>query len=262
MKDVTIVTGPLRSGTSCVTGLLVLCGFDLGRNVRILRDPTPMNPRGHFEPDLLFAINERLLQESGKKNGIFSPPAGADLLNLAAQRERYFRLFMRKFDGELCKDPLLCLTIAAWKKFWPELQRAVFCLRHPLAVAASMRDRYGLPLPEGVSLWHTYTRSFVENSARIAVYLFDFDQFCRQPVSTFAHLLEGLGRPLATEILRDHIEAFFHPPYAEWNFDALIWRESPSQVKDLYYALRNIANDHTDPKKPLGFRLVEGGARL
>ena len=52
MNKVTIVTGPLRSGTSCVTGLLELCGFDLGKNVRILRNPTPMNPRGHFEPDL------------------------------------------------------------------------------------------------------------------------------------------------------------------------------------------------------------------
>ena len=45
IKEASIVTGPMRSGTSCVTGLLERCGFDLGRNIRVLRDSTPMNPR-------------------------------------------------------------------------------------------------------------------------------------------------------------------------------------------------------------------------
>lgn len=58
MTSVTLVTGPLCSGTSCVTGLLELCGFDLGRRVRILRNPTDYNPKGHFEPDLLVTISE------------------------------------------------------------------------------------------------------------------------------------------------------------------------------------------------------------
>ncbi len=64
MKEVTIVTGPMRSGTSCTTGLLERCGLDLGRNIRILRNKTEFNPSGHFEADLLFTINERLIVET------------------------------------------------------------------------------------------------------------------------------------------------------------------------------------------------------
>ena len=73
MKVIIVVTGPMRSGTSCVTGMLERCGFDLGRNVRILRKKTRYNPTGHFEPDLLYAINERLLSESSNNtNGEYN----------------------------------------------------------------------------------------------------------------------------------------------------------------------------------------------
>jgi hypothetical protein len=75
----------MRSGTSCVTGLLELCGFDLGRNIRVLRNPTPMNPRGQFEHDLLFTVNERLLVETGILYGVFVPPPHDELMALAAK---------------------------------------------------------------------------------------------------------------------------------------------------------------------------------
>lgn len=59
-----------------MTGLLELCGLDLGKNIRILRDPTEYNLKGHFEHDLLFTVNERLLIESGEEGaGVFSVPS-------------------------------------------------------------------------------------------------------------------------------------------------------------------------------------------
>ena len=195
-RDVTIVTGPLRSGTSCVTGLLELSGFDLGRNVRILRRPSEHNPRGHLEPDLLFTINERLLIEaSGGGCGVLRVPEREALAGLAGKRERYFRLNIRKFDGELCKDPRLCLTLPFWERHWPELRRAVFCLRHPMAVARSMQKRYGISRSEGLELWHTYSRRFFQADKRCRVFVFDFDAFARDPIVEFAPLLDWLGRP-------------------------------------------------------------------
>jgi hypothetical protein len=202
----------MRSGTSCVTGLLELCGFDLGRNIRVLRNETPMNPRGHFEHDLLFAVNERLLIEIAPFWGIFAPPPRDELMALAAKRQNYFRIFLKEFDGELCKDPLFCLTLSAWLDVWPELSRAVFCLRHPAEVAVSMRKRYGTNFDEGLRIWREYSLSFFENSERINVFIFDYNRFCREPLDTFAELLNWFGRPIDLETLRNNIASFWSAP--------------------------------------------------
>jgi hypothetical protein len=212
MRETAVVTGPMRSGTSCVTGLLELCGFDLGRNIRVLRDPTPMNPRGHFEHDLLFAINERLLTEISPLWGIFMPPPREEIMELAAKRQNYFRVFLKEFDGELCKDPLFCLTLAAWRNAWPELCRAVFCVRHPAEVAMSMSKRYGTDFDEGLRVWREYSLRFIENSDGMSVFFFDYNRFCGEPLNTFAELLKWLSRPADSETLRGDIASFWSAP--------------------------------------------------
>ncbi|MDR3265489.1 MAG: hypothetical protein LBT15_05725 [Synergistaceae bacterium] len=239
MREASIVTGPMRSGTSCVTGLLELCGFDLGRNIRVLRNPTPMNPRGHFEHDLLFAINERLLVEAGPCGGLFTPPPREELAALAANRQKYFRIFLKEFDGELCKDPLFCLTLAAWLDVWPELRRAVFCLRNPAEVAVSMRKRYGTDFHEGLRVWREYSLRFIENSNRINVFIFDYNRFCREPLDTFSELLNWFGRPVDLEILRGHIASFWSAPTStpspDSDGDAL-----PDDIQKLYLDLLEV----------------------
>jgi hypothetical protein len=237
MRETTIVTGPMRSGTSCVTGLLELCGFDLGRNIRVLRDPTPMNPRGHFEHDLLFAVNERLLTEINPFWGIFAPAPSDEIMALAAKRQKYFQIFLREFDGELCKDPLFCLTLAAWRDAWPELRRAVFCLRHPAEVAASMDKRYGTGFDESLRIWSEYSRRFIENSEGMDAFIFDFNRFCHEPAETFAELLDWLGRPADPETLRDTIASFWSAPASALPSGS---GESalPDDVRKLYSTLR------------------------
>jgi len=242
MSAITIVTGPLRSGTSCVTGMLERCGFNLGQHVRILRNETPMNPKGHFEPDLLYAINERLLVETpgGIWNPLCPPPEKA-LSELAFARERYFQLFIRKFDGELCKDPLFCLTLPFWERHWPELHRAIFCLRHPLAVAYSMHQRYMISLERGVELWQTYTMRFFQSHKRSQVFVLDFDAFTSAPVSTFDKLLNWLERPLPQQELLRRFDGFFDTEYVHWNYGAAELETIPVDIRDLYATLRSQA---------------------
>lgn len=242
MKAITIITGPLRSGTSCVTGALERCGFDLGQNVRILRNETPMNPKGHFEPDLLYAINERLLLETpnGTWNPLHIPPEDA-LAELAAARERYFHQFIRQFDGEICKDPLFCLTLPFWERQWPELRRAVFCLRHPLAVARSMNERYWISIELGVKLWQTYTSRFFECRKRSQVFVLDFDAFASNPVPVFTELLNWLKRPLPEEEFLQRFDGFFDSKYVHWEYGKAELEKLPDSIRDLYATLRSRA---------------------
>lgn len=253
MKEVTIVTGPMRSGTSCVTGFLELCGFDLGRNIRVLRNETPMNPKGHFELDLLFTINERLLIESGPGNGIFTPPNTREIMELAAKRDKYFRLFLKKFDGNLCKDPLFCLTLGAWKRYWPELQRVVFCLRNPLSVALSMQARYGLSPDCGIRLWDQYTSGFLDNATGLNVYIIDFNRLCRAPLAAFSNLLQWLECPLDSQTLNRHIDNFFVSPPSDENSVAHLAQLIPEQTLNLYQFLSSKAKNHFPPKKDQNF---------
>lgn len=209
--QITAITGPMRSGTSCLTGLLELCGFDLGRRIRVLRNPTEFNCRGHFETDLLFTINNRLLEEvPGGFYNVFSVPDQDDLTTLASEREKYFRLFIQKFDGNLFKDPLLCLTYHLWEKRWPELNRVIFCLRHPLAVALSMQNRYMLSLDYCFNLWLTYVNRFFDSSKRSKVYIFDFDAFIESPAKSLANVLEWLGcAAVSQEDIQKHVSSFY-----------------------------------------------------
>jgi len=248
MTGITIVTGPMRSGTSCVTGFLELCGFDLGRNIRVLRNETSMNPKGHFELDLLFTINERLLVESGPGNGVFTPPKTREIRELAAQRDKYFSLFLKKFDGNLCKDPLFCLTLGAWKNYWPQLQRVVFCLRNPLSVALSMQARYGFSVDYGIRLWDLYTSSFLDNATGLNVFIVDFDRLCREPLAAFSNLLQWLECPLDSETLKQHIHSFFVPPRSSANSVAHLVELIPKQTLNVYKFL-SFEAEHLSPQK-------------
>ncbi len=237
----------MRSGTSCVTGLLERCGFDLGRNIRVLRDETEHNPRGHFEPDLLFAINERLLIEApGGQWGFLNPPPAQAIADLAAKRERYFQLFIRKFDGNLCKDPLFCLTLPFWEKHWAALQRVIFCLRDPIAAAESIDERYWIPVERGMELWQTYVDRFFGHHKRCRVYVFDFDAFCQTPVDEFARLLDWLGTPLSQAEVQKRLDGFWGAEYVHWLGKADDLRSMPEHTRESYLQIRSLAG----PLKP------------
>jgi hypothetical protein len=236
---VTVVTGPLRSGTSCLTGLLEYCGFDLGRNIRVLRKPTEHNPKGHFEADLLFTINSRLLFEAGEGDGIFQVPDAQALADLAANRPRYFQLFLRKFDGELCKDPLFCLTLRHWEAHWPALRRAIFCLRHPMAVARSIEKRYGISIQEGLELWQTYSTRFFCDTRRCEIFVFDFDAFQRKPQAVFTQVLDWLDRPQPEAELQKQLIGVWDETFVHWAFDETKLQSLPGPVRDWYLMLQS-----------------------
>jgi len=230
-SEVTLVTGPLRSGTSCLTGLLEQCGFDLGTNLDVLRAPSPHNPLGHFECSLLLTINKRLLLEADGRGELLRVPTLDALARLAPRRENYFKLFIREFDGDLCKDPLMCLTLPFWEPRWPALTRVVYCLRHPLAVARSMSRRYEIDVPGGLEAWLAYTRRLLDAPRRAAFHVFCFDNFQHRPVETLGRTLLWLRRPLDPESIRQKVASFYNRDHIHWAPDD---SDLPPQVEAVY----------------------------
>lgn len=221
-EGITAVTGCFRSGTSCLTGLLERCGFFLGKNVRVLRRPTEFNPKGHFETDLMVTINLRLITELRNPHGIpydiFTPPPFEDLEKHASERMKYFQMFIRKFDGNLVKDPLLSLTIPLWAKRWQKLNRVIFCLRDPVSTASSMEARYGLGQKKALQVHRIYKDFFINFAVPVfrkksAVYFFDFETFQKKPVKTLSTLLEWLNIPFPEKKAEESIKNFYEPSF-------------------------------------------------
>jgi len=234
-KTITVITGPLRSGTSCLTGLLEMCGFDLGKNIRVLKRPTEHNPKGHFETDLMFTINYRLIGETKPDFNFYNPPLHKDLKQHAESREKYFDLFTRKFDGNLLKDPLLCFTYSMWRQRWSRLGNAIYCLRNPLSVAKSMVKRYGFTLEQGLEAWQTYTDCFMKNMSAVEAdyYIFDFDAFQKNPIRILNGVLQWLEHPFDIKDIEKYIEEFYSADFVQSSTEALT-ADLPQEIRRKY----------------------------
>ena len=153
-----LVLGMHRSGTSAVAGALQLAGVNLGTD---LMAPGLDNPKGFFEHAGVVAIHERLLHALGRDwndarplpdGWLDTPPAAA----AAVQLEELLRAEFTGCPLWAVKDPRMCRLLPLW---WPVLARmgvqpaALFVLRHPDEVAASLSARNGWPPGLSRLLW-------------------------------------------------------------------------------------------------------------
>ncbi len=171
MSLTVVVLAMHRSGTSCVTRMLNLCGMDLG--ARLLDAPNISNMEGKWEAREAVEINERILAASG----------GAwDRVPARLEADEETRGRLSAFLGTLAaspvagwKDPRTVLTFPLWRPLLGAY-RIVACLRHPQSVAESLSEREGWPLDRGYDLWRSYNeRLLAITQQEPDVLWFDFD---------------------------------------------------------------------------------------
>lgn len=237
-RGIAAVTGMHRSGTSCVAGLLVRCGFSLGTSHRMLNDNASRfdNQRGHFENLGVVAINDAILGKAGGAWYRVPPPQSVE--SLAVPAGGLIGDFARLFNGTVIKDPRLSLTLPLWKRSCPSLSYAVFCVRHPLGVARSLASRNKMSLQMGLGLWLEYNLRLAESINGLTFAIVDFDQLTAQPTDTLCRLLSKLGVPFSEEKVGAEVDEFFDK---ELNHNPLSSEETaslPEDVKKLYTFLR------------------------
>jgi hypothetical protein len=159
-----LVMGAGRSGTSMVAGALSGAGYFMGEK---MLQPTPRNPKGYFESEVIEIINEDIL-----KTIVPRRPLGI-LGNFKKNRPREAQYWLARVPLntkircsedipsriESCiqkqpfcfKDPRFSYTLPIWKPF---LKNTVFiCVfRHPAKTASSFIKI----LPEATSLKKFY----------------------------------------------------------------------------------------------------------
>jgi hypothetical protein len=145
-----------RSGTSALTGVLRLLGFELGAD---LVRPNEFNPTGYWENQSVVRLNERILSHLGTSwADVFLPPYHLDRTDLREIFEVEARAHLDKaFAGKrawVLKDPRISMLTDFWLPYLRERNACfVHVVRHPIEVAASLERRDGFPMERGFLLW-------------------------------------------------------------------------------------------------------------
>ncbi len=180
----TIVLGMHRSGTSLCSHVLSLLGLDMADEA----SPHESNPKGHWERWEIVQLHDRVFQLFGQD--YYDPrhalplPAGW----WADPRVRLVRDEITQWMGERMKrsrrlglkDPRISRLLPMWREILFDLgvqARFVACLRHPDAVAHSLRARDALDLAEGQFRWLTYTADLINGLGDAPAIVLPYDRW-------------------------------------------------------------------------------------
>ncbi|MBL8772033.1 MAG: hypothetical protein JNK30_11690 [Phenylobacterium sp.] len=156
-----LVLGMHRSGTSAVTQLLALAGCDLPANVM---PGDEHNAKGYFEPWKIALFNDERLRAAGSA---WDDPFAYPFRPLPPDEEKGWLargadLFDEEFADAphpLMKDPRATVLLPFWRALMGQKgvsARCVIPVRHPLAVAGSLRRRDGFTDEKSVLVWTAY----------------------------------------------------------------------------------------------------------
>ncbi|PZQ64164.1 MAG: hypothetical protein DI570_06335 [Phenylobacterium zucineum] len=156
-----LVLGMHRSGTSAITQLLALAGAELPANVM---PGDEHNQKGYFEPWKIAIFNDERLRAAGSA---WDDPFAYPYRPLAdAEDQAWLGRALALFDEEfpkaawpLMKDPRATVLLPFWRRVLEARgvgARCVIPVRHPLAVAGSLRRRDGFAEQKSVLVWTAY----------------------------------------------------------------------------------------------------------
>ena len=155
-----MVLGSHRSGTSAMTHVMALSGFNLPGTIL---PPQPDNPAGFWESSVIVALNDEILaMRDARWHDIF-PPDDAPLLSnsgavILAKAEA---AIASEFGGAtpiVLKDPRISILTTFWKRVLERqgYQSAfLIMVRNPVEVAASLAKRNGFSHERGLLIWLT-----------------------------------------------------------------------------------------------------------
>ncbi len=222
MKDVILILGMHRSGTSALTRVINLLGAALPR---ALLGQNASNTRGHWESELMIAEHDALLAELGSSwtdwRQLKWPRKGSrkdkDI------RESFVQRLSDDFDIKnevvVVKEPRMCRfsepyieTLEAEKlNVYP-----VLMVRNPLEVAASLQARDGITKLDGLYLWltHMLEAEFASRGKpRSFIY---YDDLIQSPVESIEEISRaicetGIALPFKVSDVKRQVEDYVSP---------------------------------------------------
>lgn len=218
MKQVVLVLGMHRSGTSAIAGISHLLGASAPAT---MMQPAFDNPTGFWESQAIVELNEAILTTFGGHWYDCLPldPTSLDAKSRQALATHCASVVTREFgDAPLfvLKDPRFSLLLEFWLPAFAAIGVAIaplLALRHPAEVIASMRRRDNMPGDIAAPLWLHYTLEAERHTRDRPRAVLSYDRFmqdwrgCLARVSAEA----GITWPLPLESAAAAIDEFLRP---------------------------------------------------
>ena len=197
------IAGMHRSGTSMVARVLHIAGLYLGRE-EDLKGPSEHNRDGFWEHRKFVELNEEILNELG--GGWDCPPPFPDrwteaegLLRLKEKAEALLEEFADR-EPWGWKDPRNSLTLPFWMDRFPAM-KVVVCVRNPLEVVLSLRERNLSSYALSLILWRTYNERVLAATRPENRIVTHYDAFTDDQRREVRRLLDFLGMPATEEVI-------------------------------------------------------------
>lgn len=255
------ITGMHRSGTSLVANLLGRCGLYLGEEDKLL-PPSPDNTDGYWEHRSFVNLNDEILLTLGCAWDLPSPsvtegwPYEGRFNSLRVRAEILLENFV---DHEPWgwKDPRTSLTLPFWQSldgilmpFWlgrGQKLKIVVCLRDPLEVFQSLRDRTFTPNSSGLDLWRTYNQSILDCTLPQDRIITHYDAYFQDAISELERVVDFAGLKVSAAVFDESTRIISSAlRHQNSSIDSLREAKVSPEVIDLYVTMCEEAN-HLQP---------------
>lgn len=199
-----LILGMHRSGTSALTRILSLMGYELPQYVT---GGSEGNKTGHWESALISEINDRLFQDLGLVWYSWSA-IKLELLD-AKSKLQYIDDYADKIQAEfpkatdfVLKDPRLCRTAPIFLKAVQNLgikPKIIIPVRNPLEVADSLAARDNINKEQASLIWLRYVLDAELASRSLPRVFTFFDELLESSEKTVKHIVQNLNLKPSTK---------------------------------------------------------------
>ncbi|MBT7371267.1 MAG: glycosyltransferase, partial [Gammaproteobacteria bacterium] len=219
-KQLVVILGMHRSGTSLIASSMPLLGYSLGDN---LMPGGGDNPKGFFEDLDMVAFNDALLAHNYSSwdsplNGIVSETTSTPELEARAQE-----LLKTKFaetDRWAVKDPRMCLLMPFWQEQFKALgieAVSIVVHRNPLDVAASLERRNSFDKRHCLLLDYIYNRTLLRFLGD-EVFVVGYNAFLDRPGSELSRIASHLDARVDTLGLETFVKESVDPQLRHYGY--------------------------------------------
>lgn len=198
-KEIVVVLGMHRSGTSLVTHIISESGYDAGTN---LLGPKADNVEGFFEDIDIYQFNSHLCDFLGitwkSTEEFYLHPT--NILNDLIDNEfeiKALEILNTKLlvsNKIVIKEPRMSILLPFWEKVFKQLNisiKYVFSVRNPVAIEQSLIKRDALKSYDASALWYIYNYEII-SCASFDMYVVEYEDLLQNPKKVINRLWDYL----------------------------------------------------------------------
>jgi glycosyltransferase involved in cell wall biosynthesis len=258
-KNLVVVLGMHRSGTSALTRSLHVLGVGLGDN--LMPSLEGNNAKGFYEDLDLNKLNIDMLKALGSEWDHLTPIDDLDIDRL--RRKGFFLraidLIRSKVEASSVfgfKDPRVAMLLPFWKQVFAHCEydvKYVLAVRNPMSVAKSLRERDGFDSARSYLLWLGHVLTSLQFSAGATRIMVDYDNLMQSPDREIDRLSVALGLEINPQELEVYKAEFLDSSLRHTVHqlaDLMQDDASPPLVREVYRVLIEICEDRLSLDAP------------